>query len=80
MGWIYNDKTPNESLFLLYAYLFIVLVFTLVPVLTLCACMMHWCADHYPIFSNEEVGDNDNRSTQEINRAMRQERALRILS
>ena len=80
MAWIYNGKTSDESLVLLYAYFFIVLIFTLVPVIMLCVCMIHWCADHYPIFSNERVGDNDNRSTQEINLAMRQERALRILS
>jgi len=78
MAWRYNGKTVDDSLF--FAYFFIVLVFTLVPIIMLCVCMIHWCADHYLMVSNEEVGGNGNRSTGETNRALRQERALRFFS
>jgi hypothetical protein len=78
MAWIYNGKQVDDSL--LFIYFFTVTVLTLSPVIMLCVCMIHWCADHYSMFSNEEVGGNGNRSTEEVNCNLRQERVLRVLS
>ena len=79
MGWMYNGETLDEGV-LIVVYLSFCVVFALIPVIMICVCIIRWCTDHYPIFSNEEIAGNGNRSTEEVNYVLRQERALGLVS